>query len=159
MRVLGTDAAVLLQGLVQSLFQAAMFCFVLLWVPMLTAANDDSAASTGDVPIGLMFACLMVCIMVGSAAYAKLRGAGLLPVDIALVRTLAGPRLLAGNVRQLTAVVHAQGVIILACAALATPIFLSSLPATTVAWLLFEFCVGMSFPAYARLCLCPCESF
>jgi len=82
--VLRDKPEVLLLGLVQSLFEAAMFCFVLLWVPMLSHANEVSG---GDkLPIGLLFACLMVCIMLGSSLYEVLRNLKLKPVDIAWVR-------------------------------------------------------------------------
>lgn len=77
------DQAVLLQGLIQSFFEAAMFCFVLLWVPTLKAASY--ADGSGDVPTGILFSCLMVCIMIGSSAYGMFRSSGVATEDIAWV--------------------------------------------------------------------------
>lgn len=69
------DPRVILLALIQSLFEAAMYSFVLVWVPTLSAAAAAEAAATGSaapstLPFGLIFACFMVCIMIGSGLFA-----------------------------------------------------------------------------------------
>ncbi|KAG5186125.1 hypothetical protein JKP88DRAFT_269617 [Tribonema minus] len=59
-RCIATDARVLLLGLVQSLFEGAMYTFVFMWVPTLMAV-----APGGRLPTGLVFSSFMVCVTVG----------------------------------------------------------------------------------------------
>ncbi|DAZ99773.1 TPA: hypothetical protein N0F65_001282 [Lagenidium giganteum] len=55
---------VLAVGLCYSLFEGAMYTFVFLWVPTL------SAASSGEpLPFGLVFSCFMLCIAIGGKAF------------------------------------------------------------------------------------------
>ena len=84
--VLRTDTPVLLLGLIQACFDAAMFCFVMLWVPAIKVASAASGGSS-DLPFGLLFACLMVSIMIGSSAYGLLKSAGVRTEDAAWVRS------------------------------------------------------------------------
>ncbi len=51
--------------MVQSLFEGSMYTFVFMWTPALTAGQGD----TIDLPFGLIFACFMVCIMIGSSVF------------------------------------------------------------------------------------------
>lgn len=50
-------------GLVQSLFEGNMYIFVFQWTPILDSRNP---------PLGMVFACFMVCIMIGSSIYSIL---------------------------------------------------------------------------------------
>eukprot|EP00899_Mesostigma_viride_P004902 jgi/Mesvir1/14412/Mv09798-RA.1 len=59
MHSLWNDQRILLLGLVQSLFEGSMYTFVFLWTPSLQAGGQH-------IPHGLVFACFMVCIMIGS---------------------------------------------------------------------------------------------
>ncbi len=62
------DPRVWLLGSVTSLFEASMYSFVFLWSPLMITAV--SAASIKDeIPFGLVFACFMVCIMIGSSLF------------------------------------------------------------------------------------------
>eukprot|EP00698_Gefionella_okellyi_P016385 TRINITY_DN4688_c0_g1_i4.p1 TRINITY_DN4688_c0_g1~~TRINITY_DN4688_c0_g1_i4.p1 ORF type:complete len:428 (-),score=75.01 TRINITY_DN4688_c0_g1_i4:31-1314(-) len=63
-----SDSRVLLLGLVQSLFEAAMYTFVFMWTPAVNAA--------GGMPLGLIFAIFMICTIIGSLifGYAMTRG-------------------------------------------------------------------------------------
>jgi hypothetical protein len=47
----------MLLGLMQSLFEGAMYTFVFMWTPALAAASPPSM---GTLPFGLIFACFMV---------------------------------------------------------------------------------------------------
>ena len=54
-----TDKKIFLLGLMQSLFEGSMYCFVFSWTPALSYG--------ADIPHGMIFACFMVACMVGSA--------------------------------------------------------------------------------------------
>lgn len=60
LHVLWESPSVLVCGLVQSLFEGAMFSFVFEWSPALTPSGGES------VPYGTIFATFMVCCMAGS---------------------------------------------------------------------------------------------
>merc|ERR1711936_1434038 len=61
------DEKILLLGCVQSLLESCMYIFVFLWTPVL---------DTGSTPLGMVFSCFMVCIMVGSALFSILNSRG-----------------------------------------------------------------------------------
>ncbi|KAB7496100.1 Molybdate-anion transporter [Armadillidium nasatum] len=54
---------ILYLGIVQSLFEANMYIFVFQWTPILDASHP---------PLGMVFACFMICIMIGSSLYSIL---------------------------------------------------------------------------------------
>ena len=58
---------VLLLGSCQALLESCMYIFVFLWTPVL---------DTGSTPLGMVFSCFMVCIMVGSALFSILNQRG-----------------------------------------------------------------------------------
>ena len=66
MFVLPPDPKVLCLGLIQSLFEGAMYCFVLEWTPSLSIVykNDSATGSLKeehtDIPHGHIFAAFMV---------------------------------------------------------------------------------------------------
>ena len=73
---MSSDRAVLLLGLAQSLFEGAMYTFVFIWTPSLSAANTArGAGAAAALPFGLIFASFMVCIMLGSALFDRARTA------------------------------------------------------------------------------------
>eukprot|EP00026_Physarum_polycephalum_P007342 Phypoly_transcript_07401.p1 GENE.Phypoly_transcript_07401~~Phypoly_transcript_07401.p1 ORF type:complete len:442 (+),score=28.14 Phypoly_transcript_07401:202-1527(+) len=59
-----SDIKILILGIVQSLFEASMYTFVFMWTPALTEGDD-----TSPLPFGLIFACYMVAIMIGSSIF------------------------------------------------------------------------------------------
>lgn len=61
---------VALLGLVQSLFESVMYIFVFLWTPILDPSHP---------PLGMVFSCFMVCIMMGSSVNTVLMGRGVRP--------------------------------------------------------------------------------
>ncbi|XP_059469372.1 molybdate-anion transporter-like [Neocloeon triangulifer] len=60
LRYILSDLTTLQLGMVQALFEAVMYIFVFLWTPMLEPAKP---------PLGLVFSCFMVAIMIGSSIY------------------------------------------------------------------------------------------
>jgi len=68
LRIIFHDEKVLLLGVVQSLLESCMYIFVFLWTPVL---------DTGSTPLGMVFSCFMVCIMVGSAFFSILSQRGM----------------------------------------------------------------------------------
>jgi len=69
LRIIFNEEQVLLLGTIQSLLESCMYIFVFLWTPVL-----DTGAS--NVPLGMVFSCFMVCIMVGSALFSILTTRG-----------------------------------------------------------------------------------
>ncbi|ELT90330.1 hypothetical protein CAPTEDRAFT_161785 [Capitella teleta] len=77
------DRKVLFLGLIQSLFEGAMYTFVLEWTPALTPAEPEVSGSArsllseeegddghiGVIPHGYIFAAFMVAIMIGSSLF------------------------------------------------------------------------------------------
>jgi hypothetical protein len=63
-KLLQTDRQVLITGLVQSLFEGAMYSFVFEWTPALTPPGTTP-------PYGTIFATFMVCCMAGSQLVSK----------------------------------------------------------------------------------------
>lgn len=74
------DHKVLYLGLIQSLFEGAMYTFVLEWTPALTPHSESAGdppqegISSGDepkatIPHGYIFAAFMVAIMIGSSLF------------------------------------------------------------------------------------------
>jgi len=112
-----------LLGLVQSLFEGAMYTFVFNWVPMLEPLAPSSAT---PFPHGLVFACFMLCIATGSTAF-----------------DLIGRRLDSRHI--------VLGTLLLSTVVLATPVAVDSFPAVLAAFLVFEGCVGAFNPGCATL--------
>ena len=73
LRIIFGDEQVLLLGTVQSLLESCMYIFVFLWTPVL---------DTGTTPLGMVFSCFMVCIMVGSALFSILANRGYTEANI-----------------------------------------------------------------------------
>lgn len=67
LRIIFRDEQILLLGTVQSLLESCMYIFVFLWTPVL---------DTGNIPLGMVFSCFMVCIMVGSSLFSILNHRG-----------------------------------------------------------------------------------
>ncbi|KAG8238616.1 hypothetical protein J437_LFUL017743 [Ladona fulva] len=59
--------SIFLLGVIQSLFESVMYTFVFLWTPVL---------EPGHPPLGVIFSCFMLCIMIGSSLYSLFLAAG-----------------------------------------------------------------------------------
>eukprot|EP00092_Neocalanus_flemingeri_P010010 GFUD01010790.1.p1 GENE.GFUD01010790.1~~GFUD01010790.1.p1 ORF type:complete len:468 (+),score=77.12 GFUD01010790.1:189-1592(+) len=73
LKIIFSDEQVLLLGSVQSLLESCMYIFVFLWTPVL---------DTGTTPLGMVFSCFMVCIMVGSALFSIMANRGYTEANI-----------------------------------------------------------------------------
>ena len=56
-------------GLVQSIVESCMYIFVFLWTPVLLV---PASGNDGAPPLGMIFSCFMVCIMIGSSLFSHL---------------------------------------------------------------------------------------
>ncbi|XP_063235217.1 molybdate-anion transporter-like [Bacillus rossius redtenbacheri] len=117
----GGDASLLLLGAVQSLLESVMYVFVFLWTPVLEPVRP---------PLGIVFSCFMVCIMVGSSLYSLL-----------LARGWRADQLLTASL--------ALAFVALAASALASA--RAHARACFAAFLLFEVAVGAYYPAITYL--------
>lgn len=81
LRTVFEDRTILLLGVVQSMFESIMYIFVFLWTPIL-----DSSQSANAWPLGLVFSCFMVCIMIGSSLNTLLLNRNIRPSTILLIR-------------------------------------------------------------------------
>ncbi|VDP42842.1 unnamed protein product [Heligmosomoides polygyrus] len=116
-----TDVNVLCLGLVQSLFEGSMYTFVLEWTPAL------SQATFAPIPHGYIFAGFMVATMMGSSVF-KLLSKTHRPEDFM------------------------RYVLLLAAFCLAVPVVApNSAPFIFLAFLVFEICVGIFWPAMGCL--------
>jgi len=85
LQVIKQDKRVLLVGLVQSLFEGAMYTFVFNWVPTLMQLFPK-AHSFSNVQ-GLIFSCFMLCMSIGGTAFQILQSVA--PVERFSVVVLA----------------------------------------------------------------------
>jgi MFS transporter, MFS domain-containing protein family, molybdate-anion transporter len=59
------DPQLLVVGLTQTCFEGSMYLFVFLWVPSL----QESSTSSEALPLGYIFSCFMIAMMLGSLLY------------------------------------------------------------------------------------------
>ena len=77
-KVVKEDPKIMLVGAIQSLFEAAMYIFVLNWPPAVSKAVSsyfakfaEAGASIGT-PYGTVFSCFMACCLLGSTVFGQL---------------------------------------------------------------------------------------
>jgi hypothetical protein len=122
-KVMLADKKIMLVGTVQSLFEGAMYIFVLQWPPSLI-----NVVANGAVPFGKVFSCFMASCLLGSTLFGAVAKRG-----ISTEKTCAA---------MLTAATAAMAV---------ATAYGSSLTAVVAAFLVFEACVGMYFPSIGTL--------
>lgn len=80
-KVVKSDPKIMLVGAIQSLFEAAMYIFVLNWPPAVSKAvsayfakfaADSTAAAAIGTPYGTVFSCFMACCLLGSTLFGQL---------------------------------------------------------------------------------------
>ncbi|GMT26124.1 hypothetical protein PFISCL1PPCAC_17421 [Pristionchus fissidentatus] len=121
--VIRSDHRVLCLGLVQALFEGAMYTFVLEWTPALTQAAPIGAT----IPHGVIFASFMVAAAAGSSLF----------------------KILTRHTRVENLMRH---VLLVSSICLSMPlVFPFNLPVVFVAFLVFEMCVGIFWPSMACL--------
>ncbi|BFZ08258.1 hypothetical protein BsWGS_11297 [Bradybaena similaris] len=76
LKAIKDDHKVMCLGLIQSLFEGAMYCFVLEWTPSLSIVYKAKVGAPGkleeehtDIPHGHIFAAFMVSLMIGSSIF------------------------------------------------------------------------------------------
>ena len=70
---MAADPRLWMLGLVQAFFEGSMFGWVSQWVPALFALRP---ANSPALPVGVIFACLMLCISTGANLFAALQSRG-----------------------------------------------------------------------------------
>lgn len=175
-KVVKSDPKIMLVGAMQSLFESAMYIFVLNWPPAVSKAvsayfskfaKDSTAAAAISTPYGTVFSCFMACCLLGSTIFGQLTSSSRVDKD--------------GNSKSISTENFAVGMLTLATLAMggatmaissSAPGILSKIPivsnilggvASTVSspasvlgaliacLFLFESCVGMYFPAIGTL--------
>jgi MFS family permease len=68
MKEIKNNIQIIILGLIQSFFEASMYTFVFLWTPVLLEISKINNFNQ-NLPYGLIFACFMVSIMIGSSIY------------------------------------------------------------------------------------------
>jgi len=117
-------------GLIQSLFESVMYTFVFLWTPLLEPLQP---------PLGIVFSCFMLCIMIGSSVHSLL-----VARNCTAKYSLHNSCLLALTAFILSA--GATGMVFL------YPHYIGRYSLVTfIAFLLYEVAVGMYFPAIGYL--------
>lgn len=134
MAVIRKDPKIMLVGAVQSLFEAAMYIFVLQWPPaMATAVGRSFGDATVTTPYGTIFSCFMASCLLGSTCFSYLAKKSV-PIESFTTAMLA-----------------------LATVAMTGASWLVSQTSSSVLWGLmaaffaFEACVGMYFPSIGTL--------
>jgi len=127
-----SDRKIFLLGIVQALFEASMYVFVLEWTPALTAALnkeniDKTDSKNPPIPHGYVFASYMVAMMMGSNSF-KVFCNYETPESIM------------------------RFVVIISAFCLSVPVTMpGSQVIMFIAFLIFEFCIGVFWPAMATM--------
>jgi len=130
--VVKKDPKIMSVGAVQSLFEAAMYIFVLQWPPALSAAISKAFGDGAVTPYGTIFSCFMACCLLGSTMFGYFTKKG--------VKT-----------ETFTASMLSLATLAMAGATAVTTFAGPSLWALTASFFLFEGCVGMYFPSIGTL--------
>ena len=133
-KVVKGDPKIMLVGAVQSLFEAAMYIFVLQWPPAITAAVG-TAFGGASTPYGTVFSCFMASCLLGSTIFSQL-GQRNVPTEVSTSAML----IVATIAMTIGAWIASSG------SAVAMP-----LAALVGAFFAFEGCVGMYFPSIGTL--------
>lgn len=130
-KVVKEDPKIMLVGGVQSLFEAAMYIFVLQWPPAISRAVAKAFGEGAGTPYGTVFSCFMASCLLGSTLFGQLAKMSV-PTE------------------KFTAVMLTAATIAMSSAAF-TVSSTMSLPALVAAFFAFEACVGMYFPSIGTL--------
>ncbi|KAL3917730.1 MAG: hypothetical protein SGILL_004575, partial [Bacillariaceae sp.] len=141
-QVVKDDPKIMLIGGVQSLFEAAMYIFVLQWPPAISRAVATTFGKGATTPFGTVFSCFMACCLFGSTLFGQLAKMKL-PME------------------SFTTGMLAVATLAMSVATYTVSSATMSLPALIASFFAFEACVGMYFPSseldlFARLLVCCC---
>ncbi|KAL9179344.1 hypothetical protein ACHAXT_008634 [Thalassiosira profunda] len=126
------DQRLMLVGAVQSLFEAAMYVFILQWPSAIAGAVSSYFGEGSVTPFGTIFSCFMACSLLGSLCFGK------------LIKRNTMTESSATGMLTLSALSMGLGAYFTAGAT-------TNLPGITAAFLLYEACVGLYFPAIGTL--------
>jgi MFS family permease len=133
LKAIREDNKVLCLGLIQSLFEGAMYCFVLEWTPSLSIIYKSDAVSQKvkeehtDIPHGHIFAAFMVSLMIGSSLFKLLS-------------------------KYTSVESFMRSVLFVAAVSLMTPIFFKGNQLVIfMGFLVFETCVGIFWPSMGTM--------
>lgn len=135
--LLNDDRLLLFLGIIQFIFEAVMYMFIFSWTPILANLKP---------PLGLIFATFMVCLMVGSKVYASLISRHYYAQNILIFTLVLATFSFCLVTLSLThIVVHVETHDI-------EPSTMSSMNILCLlAFLIYEFSVGMYYPAVGYL--------
>lgn len=135
-KVVKDDPNIMLVGAVQSLFEAAMYIFVLQWPPAISAiiANKFGGAAT---PYGTVFSCFMASCLLGSTIFGQLAKRNV------STETSTSAMLSVATI--------AMGIASFVSMSSSSSIIAMPLAALVAAFFAFEGCVGMYFPSIGTL--------
>lgn len=129
--VIKRDPKIMLVGGVQSLFEAAMYIFVLQWPPAISRTVTRTFGEGATTPFGTVFSCFMACCLFGSTLFGQFAKMSV-PTE------------------KFTAGMLSAAAIAMSSATIAVSSS-RSLPALVMAFFAFEACVGMYFPSIGTL--------
>lgn len=131
-QVVKKDPKIMLVGATQSMFEAAMYIFVLQWPPAIAKAVSNAFGESATTPYGTVFSCFMACCLLGSTLFGQLTN-----MNVATEKFTAAMLAVATAAMTLSTV------------SLSQPVF--SLAALAASFFVFEACVGMYFPSIGTL--------
>jgi len=138
-QMIQSDSKIALVGAVQSLFEAAMYIFVLQWPPAMSKAIGGMFGSSAATPYGKIFSCFMACCLLGSTLFGQLSGNTNISTETSTAGMLSVATLSMGT-----------SVAVMTSSALQSTI-VSPLVALIASFFFFEACVGMYFPSIGTL--------
>jgi len=133
--VIRGDVKIALVGGVQSLFEAAMYIFVLQWPPAISRAVSAMFGEGAKTPYGTVFSCFMASCLLGSTLFGKLASS---PSKISTEGST--------SLMMMVATISMGIASFFSTRTQATPL----LP-LVAAFFAFETCVGMYFPSIGTL--------
>lgn len=128
------DKKIMLVGAVQSLFEAAMYIFVLQWPPAISGAIAKTFGAGAATPYGTVFSCFMACCLLGSSCFGQFVAKAGVPTEVFTSVFLS------------IATVAMGSAAVAASSSVAMPLW-----ALVAAFFAFEGCVGMYFPSIGTL--------
>jgi hypothetical protein len=176
--VVRSDPKIMLVGAIQSMFEAAMYIFVLNWPPAVSGAIESYfskfSTSSSATPYGTVFSCFMACCLLGSTLFGRLTSStGRTDARTGKVRRAMSTEGFA--VGMLALATTAMGVATLSIGTSSVPLILARLTSLPIlsaicgkislslsspgmvlsvlmlSLFLFESCVGMYFPTIGTL--------
>jgi MFS family permease len=132
-QVIRRDPKIMLVGAVQSLFEAAMYIFVLQWPPAMATAIGQNFGAAAKTPYGSVFSCFMASCLLGSTMFGQLaKKAVSTEASTAVMLAVATAAMTAA-----TWTIRSAGS--------------TNLPCLIASLFCFEACVGMYFPSIGTL--------